>query len=98
MVGGGNLVTALIGNVVTGYVILILLWRKRKDLLKYLAVPGGAMLIAFCVNIAAPGNWCSWFYFKIFCTVYTGYCGRLDRDILGVFDFNGTSCFVDNSR
>ena len=38
MVGGGNLVTALIGNVVTGYVILILLWRKRKDLLKYLAV------------------------------------------------------------
>lgn len=57
MVGGGNLVTALIGNVVTGYVILILLWRKRKDLLKYLAVPGGAMLIAFCVNIAAPGNW-----------------------------------------
>lgn len=57
MVGGGNLVTALIGNVVTGYVILILLWIKRKELLKYLAVSGGVMLIAFCVNIAAPGNW-----------------------------------------
>lgn len=57
MVGGGNLVTALIGNVVTGYVILILLWRKRKDLLKYLAVPGGAMLVAFCINVVAPGNW-----------------------------------------
>lgn len=57
MVGGGNLVTALIGNVVTGYVILILLWIKRKDLLKYLAAPGGVMLIAFCINVAAPGNW-----------------------------------------
>lgn len=57
MVGGGNLVTALIGNVITVYIILILLWIKRKDLLKYLAVPGGAMLIAFCINIAAPGNW-----------------------------------------
>ena len=57
MVGGGNLVTALIGNVVTGYVILILLWIERKDLLKYLALPGGAMLVAFCINVVAPGNW-----------------------------------------
>ena len=64
MVGGGNLVTALIGNVVTGYVILILLWIKRKDLLKYLALPGVITLAGYCFlsamyapQLFALGQW-----------------------------------------
>ena len=36
-------------------------WRRKScdgvDLLKYLALPGGAMLVAFCINVVAPGNW-----------------------------------------
>lgn len=55
-VGGGNLVTALAGSVLTGYSALILGALKRKGDIKYISLPGTVLLASFCVNILAPGN------------------------------------------
>ena len=57
MVGGGNLVTALIGCVLIVYILIALGLLKRKDLMKYILIPGIMLAAAFIVNVAAPGNW-----------------------------------------
>ena len=57
MVGGGNLVTALIGCVLIGYALIALGLLKRKDLVKYILILGTVLAVAFIVNVAAPGNW-----------------------------------------
>ncbi|MEF2574177.1 MAG: hypothetical protein UIQ90_00015 [Eisenbergiella sp.] len=57
MVGGGNLVTALIGSVLVIYALIAVGISKRRELLKYILTPGMALASAFIINIAAPGNW-----------------------------------------
>ena len=57
MVGGGNLVTALIGSVLVIYALIAVGIYKRRELLKYILTPGMALASAFIINIAAPGNW-----------------------------------------
>lgn len=57
MVGGGNLVTALIGCILVVYALIAAGLFKRKDLLKYILIPGTTLVAAFILNAAAPGNW-----------------------------------------
>lgn len=57
MVGGGNLVTALIGCVLIVYALTAAGLFKRKNLLKYILIPGTTLAAAFIFNAAAPGNW-----------------------------------------
>lgn len=56
LVGGGNLVTALIGNVISVYLFLILLYLKKKKACGRIALPCCFLFIAFLVNTLAPGN------------------------------------------
>lgn len=55
-VGGGNLVTALMGVVMTVCILLILAMMKRKRDMKFVSVPGSVMFAAFLTNVLAPGN------------------------------------------
>lgn len=68
------------------------------------------MLIAFCVNIAAPGNWIRQgksgeiasygvigSILKSFVLCMQDIAGDWTGIFWDIFDFNGTSCFMDNS-
>ena len=57
MIGGGNLVTALLAFVCLAGGLLILLMIKRRKRLWCVAVPFAVNATAFGVNILAPGNW-----------------------------------------
>lgn len=54
-VGGGNLVTGLIGAVVSlAAVVMAALPRNRR--FRPLCIPAGALLLGFLLNVLAPGN------------------------------------------
>ena len=57
MIGGGNLVTALLAFVCLGGAVLVLLILKRRTRLWCVAVPFAFQTLAFGINILAPGNW-----------------------------------------
>lgn len=56
LVGGGNLVSGLMGCVLVFYLGAILCCLKQKDRLRLLLLPGLILLLAFAVNVLAPGN------------------------------------------
>ncbi len=55
IVGGGNLVTGLQAEILTAFLVLYALWRK-KERIAYVIIPFLTGSSGFLVNILAPGN------------------------------------------
>lgn len=56
LVGGGNLVTGLTGNILIIYIVLALWILKKLNLVKRIVLPGTILLSAYALNVLAPGN------------------------------------------
>lgn len=56
LVGGGNLVTGLTGSILIIYIVLALWILKKQNQIKRIALPGVVLLVAYAVNVLAPGN------------------------------------------
>lgn len=57
MIGGGNLVTALLTFVSLSGALLFLLIIRRRKRLWCVAIPLAVNTVAFGINVLAPGNW-----------------------------------------
>lgn len=55
-VGGGNLVTALTGCILVFFLPFFLWYFQKSQHIKTVLVPGIFMLLAFSINVLAPGN------------------------------------------
>ena len=55
-VGGGNYVTGLITAILFVFALIIIIFKRKKKCLKSVLIPSIFFLIAFCINVCAPGN------------------------------------------